>query len=298
MTKRTRRWILASMGVAAMLMVAPSSAYAQEGGDEDDLVVLTGDADVGEGETVDHVVVFDGAATIDGTVQETVVVFNGPLTISGSVGEDVVAFNGLVTVRSGARIGGDLVTRQTAVVEEGATVEGETRTNIDELFRDPFPFLGRIASWLAVTVSILVLGLLFLWLAPRAAEAVAEAWRTGTGASVGWGILVLVGLPILAILLVITLVGIPFGIGLMLALAFIYSLGYVAGAVVVGSWVMRPPSSRIWAFLVGLAILRALALIPIVAGIVGTLATVFGLGAIAVAIWRTRRPVAVTTAAP
>jgi hypothetical protein len=60
--------------------------------------------------------------------------------------------------------------------------------------------------------------------------------------------------------------------------------------VVVGRWILKPPRSVIVAFLVGLAILRLLALIPIVAGIVGFAAAVIGLGAAAVAIWRARRP--------
>jgi hypothetical protein len=43
------------------------------------------------------------------------------------------------------------------------------------------------------------------------------------------------------------------------------------------------------AFLAGLAILRVLAIIPIVGGIVWFAATVVGLGALLVATWRARR---------
>jgi hypothetical protein len=42
------------------------------------------------------------------------------------------------------------------------------------------------------------------------------------------------------------------------------------------------------AFLVGWAILRVVALIPILGGLVWFAAVVFGLGALAVAIWRAR----------
>jgi hypothetical protein len=101
----------------------------------------------------------------------------------------------------------------------------------------------------------------------------------------------LVGLPIVAVLAAITLLGIPFGIGLLLALGLIYSTGYVVGAWLLGRQLMKPPGSRVLAFLAGLAILRALALVPILAGIVGAVATVFGLGALIVAAWRGGRPV-------
>jgi hypothetical protein len=42
------------------------------------------------------------------------------------------------------------------------------------------------------------------------------------------------------------------------------------------------------AFLVGWGILRVLALVPILGGLVGFAAVVFGLGALAVGIWRAR----------
>ncbi|MGH2766600.1 MAG: hypothetical protein ACRDKA_11915, partial [Actinomycetota bacterium] len=189
-----------------------------------------------------------------------------------------------------ASVGGDLVTRQEPVIDEGATVEGETRDPAN-LFRDPFPFFGRVAAWLAVSVSTLLLGALLLLVAPRAADAVSAAWRTGVGPSIGWGLLLLVGLPILAVLAFITLVGIPFGFGLGLALFLIYALGYATGAWILGRMLLKPPTSRFLAFLVGLGILRLIAFVPILAGIVGAAATVVGLGAIAVALWRARRPV-------
>jgi cytoskeletal protein CcmA (bactofilin family) len=280
------------MAVAAAVtgvLLAAGPAVAQDREDKNDLIVLTGQAHVLEGETFDTVVILDGPATIEGTVTHSVVAFNGPVTISGSVAEEVVAFNGTITVQSGATVGGDLVSRTDPVVEEGAVVEGEIGRDPGRLFRDPFPFIGRLASWLAVSVSILLLGVLLLALAPRAADAVDAAWRTAVGPSVGWGLVLLIGLPILAILAFITLVGIPFGVGLALGLFLIYSLGYTAGAWVLGRALLKPPTSRFVAFLVGLVILRAVALVPILAGIVGTIATLVGLGAIAVALWRARR---------
>jgi hypothetical protein len=283
------RPVMAVAAAVTGVLLAAGPAAAQDRENKNDLIVLTGQAHVLEGETFDTVMIFDGPATIEGTVTHSVVAFNGPVTISGSVAEEVMAFNGTITVQSGATVGGDLVSRTDPVVEEGAVVEGEIGRDPGRLFRDPFPFIGRLASWLAVSVSILLLGVLLLALAPRAADAVDTAWRSAVGPSVGWGLMLLIGLPILAILAFITLVGIPFGVGLALGLFLIYSLGYTAGAWVLGRALLKPPTSRFVAFLVGLVILRAVALVPILAGIVGTIATLVGLGTIAVALWRARR---------
>jgi hypothetical protein len=291
-----RRAMAVTVAVTGVLLAAGPAA-AQDQADTDDLIVLTGQATVAEGESYDTVVIFDGPATIEGNVDHAVVAFNGPVTIAGTVAEEVVAFNGTITVQSGATVGGDLVSRTDPVVEEGAVVEGQIGRDPGRLFRDPFPFLGRLASWLAVSVSTLLLGVLLLGLAPRGADAVEAAWRTAVGPSVGWGLLLLIGLPILAVLAFITLVGIPFGVGLALALFLIYALGYTTGAWILGRALLKPPTSRFLAFLAGLAILRVVALVPILAGIVGTIATLMGLGAIAVALWRARQPATVAAAA-
>ena len=285
----TRRLVLIIGALAAT--AAPTAAWAQGAGEqekENALVVLTGNARVLPDETVDSVVVFDGAAFVEGSVEGSVVAFNAPVDISGTVGDDVVAFNGTVTVRSGAVVSGDIVSRTQPVIEEGATVEGEIRRNVGELFRDPFPFLGKLAAWLAVSASTLVWGYLLLLLAPRGADRVADAWRNATGPAVGWGLILLIGLPLLAVLALVTVLAIPFGVGLLLALGFIYATGYTAGCWLVGRLVIKPPGSRAVAFLVGWAILRGLALIPVVAGLVGFIAIVAGLGAVAVAVWRAR----------
>jgi hypothetical protein len=65
------------------------------------------------------------------------------------------------------------------------------------------------------------------------------------------GLLVFVVLPIVAVLLFVTIVGIPLGLFLLLALALVYSIGYVVSALALGRHVVKEDSSRYLAFLVG-----------------------------------------------
>ncbi|HEX6263601.1 MAG TPA: polymer-forming cytoskeletal protein [Actinomycetota bacterium] len=278
--------IAAVLPVALLLLAAPTSAQEEHG---DDQVVLTGEITIEEGRTVDGVVILNGPATIDGTVRGSVVAFNGEVTISGLVEDDVIVFNGPTTVRSGAEIGGDLITREAAVVEEGATVRGAVRGRPFDLTRGPFPFFARVAVWAALTVSLLVLGLLLVLLFPRAPDAVDLAWRTAMGGAIGLGLLLLIGLPIVGVLIAITIVGVPLGVALLLALALIYAIGYVSAGWVLGRMLIKPPTTALLAALVGILVLRLVALVPALGGIVGTLASAFGLGAIAVAAWRAGR---------
>src|SRR6266542_6583244 len=94
---------------------------------------------------------------------------------------------------------------------------------------------------LPISVSTLLLGLLLLVLGPHAADAVGRAGREAVGASIGWGAALMFGLPVAGFLLLVSLVGIPFGIGLLLGLALLYSIGYVEAAWVLGRVMVHPP---------------------------------------------------------
>jgi len=123
--------------------------------------------------------------------------------------------------------------------------------------------------------------------------------RERLGATVAWGIAIAIGVPLLAILALVTLVGIPFGIALLLAAIPVLLVAYATAAWILGRRVLRSrPDARWAALLAGWGILRLLALIPVAGALVGLAATVVGLGALAVAMWRARRPRAPAAAHP
>jgi hypothetical protein len=265
-------------------------AWAQTGPDTEAFVVLSGRADVPEGQQVGDLVVFHGSATVDGTVDGSLTAFDAPVTISGRVNGDVVAFNGRVELQSGANVTGDVVSQNDPVVASGATIGGTTKRLQTNTNWEGFGWAGKLAWWLAVSISTLVVGLLLVWLIGRGAATVLEAGRTRIGPSVGLGLLLFFGLPLLAVIALVTVVGIPLGLGLLAALLLIYALGYSAAAWILGRSLVREPTAWAVAFLAGWAILRVVALIPVLGGLAWFAAVVFGLGALAVAIWRARTP--------
>jgi hypothetical protein len=273
--------LLAASALVIFVSLAFAAPALAVSGDKDDFVVLTGALVVPEGDTVSDAIIFDGDATIDGIATGSVVVFNGDATISGEVGEDVIALNGRVVVNEGASVRGDVRSRETPQIagRVGGDVGG-VNFNFDW---HGLRFASRIAIWVATTVSSFLLGLLMVILVPRAADAIARAGGARAGAAAGWGVLLLIGLPIFAVIAMVTLVGIPFGLGLLLALGLLYWLGYVASAYLLGRRLLKEPASRVGAFAVGWGILRLAALVPVLAGIVWAVATVLGLGAIAIA---------------
>jgi hypothetical protein len=282
----TRRTALALIAAAVAAGAVATPAFAQDGRedlDQNDQIVLTGRLIVPSDDTVDAAVIFDGDALVEGTVRESLVVLNGDAEISGTVNEDVVVLNGDVVVRASAEIGGDLMTRGEPTVEDGATIRGERGQVVTSFDLEGLGLAGRFAWWIGYSVSVLVLGLLMLLFVRRLGDAVRRVSRERTGASIGWGIGLFFLLPLAAVLLLVTIVGIPLGIITLLALALIYTVGYAVATVAVGGLILRS-GSTFATFFVGWAVLRLLALIPVAGGVLWLAGSIWGLGLLAVVI--------------
>ncbi|MGE5225695.1 MAG: hypothetical protein ACM3OO_02345 [Planctomycetaceae bacterium] len=281
---------LAAAVALALLPVSPAFAATAEG-QRNSLVVLQGDAVVPAGETVDAVVAFDGAVRVDGTVRQSVVAFHGPVTITGSVERDVVVFDGQLRLLSGSTVGGNVVAKD-PMIAPGARVEGTVSSTwqLEWAFQGAGVVFGLLV-WFMVAVSVLVLGFILLGLAPRAADATYAAMRASVGGTIGWGLLVVIGLPIVGMVAIATLVGLPLGLGILLALALLFGIGHTTGAWLLGRSITHD-RSRAVAFLLGWAILSAAALVPVLGQLVWLGATVMGLGGLVLALWHARRATA------
>jgi cytoskeletal protein CcmA (bactofilin family) len=278
--------VSAAIGVLVALLPGAGSASAAT-----DHVVITGGVVVPGGQTAGDVVVLDGTVRIAGRATGDVVSVAGPVRVTGRVDGDLIAVSDRAFLGPAARVGGDLrYGDESPVLARGARVDGEISNEDWADAASGWGWVSWLAWWLAVSVSTLIVGALLVWLAPAALYAADRAVRERLGATVGWGVAIAVGVPLLAILALVTLVGIPFGVALLLAAIPVLLVAYVTTAWIVGRRVVGHRSASPWAaLLAGWGILRVLALIPVVGALVGLAATVVGLGALAVALWRARR---------
>jgi cytoskeletal protein CcmA (bactofilin family) len=315
-----RKLLVASALAAVVFTALASPAGAARDGSlaNDRRISISGGVVVAEDEVVNGPVVsIDGPATVDGTVDDDVyvgdgrldirgrvtgdvLVVHGNVLITGRVGGDVIALDGRVTTRDGAQVNGDVRSRKEPNVAPG-TVRGDVKTiNIGNLFTG-FLIAFLIYLWIAVTLSVALLGLVFVLLFPRAADAAAAAGRR-FWPTLGWGAVVGIVGPILGVLVLVTIVGIPFGLTILSALNVLAPLGYVASSLILGRLMVKGTSTgaRIGAFFAGFGILRAAALIPGLGFIVWFLVCIYGLGALTQAAWRAGRDrgTTVPTSAP
>lgn len=280
--------LLSFVALSAFALAPPAQAAAT--GPRGNVVVLDGRTVIGEGEVVNSVVVFHGRTIVDGIALGTVVVFDGATTITGDVRKSVIVFRGHVEVAPGAHIGGDLVTNEAPTVAKSARIDGRIR-HVSNINFTGYSFVFHLLVWLAYTVSVLVLGLLLVALLPGPVESAARAAVDRVGASIGWGALLLFGLPLASVLVMVSLVGIPLGLSLLLACWFLFTAGYAVGAFAIGRMLIKQPRGRFKAFFAGWGICRAAALIPILGGLAWMGVAILGLGAVCVAVWRSRRAV-------
>jgi hypothetical protein len=253
--------------------------------------VITGTVRIPRGEHADRILIADGRVEIAGHVDGVVLALDAPVHIARTavIDGNVISLSKRVTVAPGATLNHDLIyADEKPVVPRGARVYGDVRrVDAGDVSLPLGAFVVHLAIWLAFTLSSLVLGLALVWLAPRAVEATFGTARERAGPAIAWGLGLFLGLPVAATAAVLTLVGIPLGLLVLLALLPLYALGYVVTAYVLGR-ALVPARGGIAAFLAGWAILRVVAFIPGLGLLAWIGATVFGLGTLTVALWRAR----------
>jgi cytoskeletal protein CcmA (bactofilin family) len=280
----------ASVLVAALLALLALAPAAQGQGPSDEaIVVINGNVTVERGQVVEGVFIIDGDARIAGRVDGDVAIVSGDATVAGRIDGNLVTISGQARLLPTASVGGDIsYGDERPIVSPTALVEGDVQEENWSDSADLFPFIGAFVLWLAIGISALVLGILLLLIAPRAADAIAAQTRERIGVTIAIGFAIFIVLPIAAFVAAITLVGLPLAIGIALALMPLAAIAYVTSAWALGRAIVKPPRGRILAFLAGLAILRALALVPILGALVGFAAIIFGFGLIGAAIGAAR----------
>ena len=277
------RTLIALVLVALAALLVPAAASAER----KDQVVISGSVNVPKGKTAGDIVIADGPVRIDGHVTGDVVAAAGNVTVRGRIDGDVLTFAGRLRLLEGARVHGDVsYGDEKPVIASGAKIDGKVKKAKNKVGVGAFAWAIGLFIWLAVTGSALILGILVVAFTPRAVEAAWEAAGGRTGATIGMGIALFLGFPLVALIVAATVIGIPLAGLLLLAVLPLYALGYVTSAWILGRRILTGRRDRFVPFLVGLAILRVIALIPFLGGLAGVAATAFGLGALGLAAWR------------
>jgi len=286
--------VVASLAVFLLLVVPAASAADPQAASDRVLISIQGDVTVPVGEQVDVVVVIGGTATISGDTTSVLAIDGRAIFLDGTT-QEVVAVGSPVEVREGAVISGDVTTMDPETVEvgAGATVVGS--------IRDLAPSLAGVGAVLAPAIVLLFVGFVLVTLVAglalaalgarqvRAAEALISR-EPGTVLVAG---LVGIVLPLLLVVaLVVTVVGVPLGIVVLVTVWPLTAyIGYLVAGIWLGDWILGRTSANVVrerpyaAAVIGLLVLQILAIVPPVSAI----ASLFGFGAVLLLAWRVVR---------
>jgi hypothetical protein len=257
------------------------------------LMSFNGDVDLPAGQYADVVLVVNGTATIEGDVG-TLVAINGGAVLTGAAAETVVAVESTVTLGPGTVVSGDVRTLNATVEQlDTAVVQGEVRDLSLELVAigavlAPALILFAIGFALAAIVA----GLALAGVASRQVRGAEALISREPGPTLVAGIVGLIVPPIVAIVLMITVVGAPLGFSILFMLwPLMAFLGYLVAGIWIGDWVLHRISPTVvrerpyLASVVGILLLQVLGIIPPAAAI----ASLFGFGAVVLMAWRSFR---------
>jgi hypothetical protein len=277
--------------IVVVLGLLPAAVAAQGPGDEDSddvLIRIDGAIHVRAGETAQSVVVISDNALIEGTV-EYLVVIDGDATITGTVENQVYIVNGTVTLKDGARVGEEVLLYNADAVEEaGATVVGGVHEEWGGFNVTRGVWFG---FWLSMTVTVVGAGLLFAAFGGGQLRGAAGIMTGEVGPTVLTALIVWIAIPIVAVLAMVTLVGIPFGIGvLVFLLPATWFLGYLVAGTAVGALIVKAKTAGgaehpYLPVLVGLLVFQVIALVPFIGGTIAFFAGLVGAGALVYRAW-------------
>ncbi len=283
------KWLIAVI-VGLSLAAVPGWAMAAPGDDNDgDLLMrVGGDVLVKSGESIGSVVVIDGNATIEGTVRESVLVIDGDIRVTGTIEGDLTVISGSADLASGSSVDNVTLIRSDFTRADGATVSGDINKRDNFRLAQGVIALFSFLFWVAMSVAVIAAGLIFAAVGGRQLLATAQT-MTGDAVNTILGIVfVWVALPIIAGIAVVTLIGLPLGLGVLLfLLPALWFLGLIVAGTRLGMAIVKAsgreagPHPYLASF-VGLVILQVLILLPILGAVVVFLAGIWGAGALAV----------------
>lgn len=255
---------------------------------EDDVRLVGGNILI-EGTTGDDLLVAGGNVEISefGVVKGDVMAGAGQLTLSGTM-RDVDAAVGQLSVSSTAKIAGDLNYRadKDATIAEGAAISGA----VNRLMIEPPVAKKGIGAFVAAgsilsLVTTILLALLLTYIIPVKSRALTVDWRDRFGTNLLWGFLGVIITPILIIILLTSIIGVPVAVGLLFLYVALLYLAKLVGAIALGSWIhgmwQKEKTRPMWlSIIIGAVLLTILSFIPLLGWLAKLLIILAALGAL------------------
>jgi hypothetical protein len=219
--------------------------------------------------------------TINGNVGRDLVLGATTATINGTVGRNIKSQIDTLSLGNGAKVGGSIDYTSSNQIHQapGSTVAGPIHRSQPKEHKNKSGWLGigfRVYWFFAMLLVSLVLVLLF----PAVFENSARRTMSSFGKTLLLGIAAVLFTPVLFVLLMATIVGIPLGIILMLAWIMGLILSGPFFAYLIGREIWRAQRNPVWVMLLGAVLILLVYNIPFLGFLVMLAALFIGMGMI------------------
>jgi cytoskeletal protein CcmA (bactofilin family) len=240
-----------------------------------------------------------GKVTVSGAIKGNLRAAGGHVVIDGPVDGDAAVAAGKLDLGPNARIAGSLHFRGGELARDPAAQVLGTIDNVSGRRHGheftPFGRFGRGWIW---TAGLMVLAAIIAGALPGPTRRMADELRAHPWHAPLLGFIALTCIPVAAVLVMITVIGIPLGLLALMGYAALLLVGYVWICVVVGGLLLdryKADAAGVAAWRVGAAVLAMLVLallarLPIVGGFVAFAALLIGVGMIVAATFRRAPP--------
>ena len=230
-------------------------------------------------------------AIFGGQIGKNVMGAAGSITVGGKIGGNVQFWDKNLAIQNNAVIGGPIVYTSVndAAVESGAQIsQGITRHDVPVSQKPDFGntkktpdqiFWNKLAEIVFYLVVALILAFVFKGLMGK----ITLAMLTKPGHSLGWGFLLLILVPMASIIVMFTIVGIPFALLAILLYAAALFFSRIFVAIAIGKkftqmyWKVKQDSLFEQTF-IGVIALWLVMMIPIIGAIIAFFSVIWGLG--------------------
>ncbi len=266
----------------------------------DDVVVVGGNTTI-TGNVAGDVRVLGGQVTITGQVAGDVFVAGGALNLGGEVAGDLDFIGGMLKIADNAKVGGNVTYRsdRKADISSKAYIGGTV--TYDKSLAEKLGVLRQSAghgsfktgffalfgAWLFLKFLMLMFAALVVyWLLSEPMEKVLKISFSHPWRSLITGFATLAAVPVLAVILLVTVIGLPLAILIGLAYLVILIAAKLIAGIVLGVWldwkVMKRPNFKLKWFnvVLGIIIFFALGYLPIVGWLIDLVVVVMVFGAI------------------
>ncbi|MCJ7497421.1 MAG: polymer-forming cytoskeletal protein [candidate division Zixibacteria bacterium] len=235
------------------------------------------------------VIAFCGELKISGKVGKGVKGSVGSVVISGVIDGDVNIQADEISIMPDAKINGNLFykSKKEAKIEKGAQITGETKwTKVIPKKKKGGGLTGGklLIKFLFLCASI-VTGLFMLLVAKKEVKAVKESIFKDFLKNLGLGFVFVICVPVAAIILHFTVIGIPVSIIVLFVYLVLFYMakiffGFALGEKVLMLFKTNGTPAPVWSLIIGLLILYILFLVPYIHWIVYLLVLFVGFGSV------------------